>query len=89
MPNIASAAKSLRQDAKRRLRNKARKSEIRTLRKKLLRAIHDEDAKGAKELFRRFSKRVDQAAAKGVMHKNTVARSKSRLAKHLQTLQAA
>ena len=89
MPQIASAAKSLRQNEKRRLLNKARKTEIRTLRKKLLRAIHDEDAKGARSLYKRFSKRVDQAASKGVLHKNNAARSKSRLAKHLHSLQAA
>jgi len=89
MPNIDSAAKSLRQNEKRRLRNKARKTEIKTLRKQLLRAIHDGASKEATELYRRICKRLDQAVCRGVMHKNTVSRNKSRLAKHLNELQQA
>ena len=86
MTNTAAAAKSLRSDEKRRLRNKARKTEIKTLRKKLLRAIHDGDQSGARDTFRRLSKRLDQAAAKGVLHRNAVDRSKSRLTRQLATL---
>lgn len=89
MPNSASAAKRLRQAETRRLRNKARKTEIKTIRKKLLRAIHDGDSNGAADLYKRFVKRVDQAAGKGVLHKNTANRLKSRLNLQLNHLAAA
>jgi len=89
MPNNASAAKRLRQTAKRRVLNKARKTELKTIRKKLLRAVHDGHKDEAEALYRRFSKRVDQAAAKGVFHKNTASRDKARLARHLNEIAAA
>lgn len=89
MTHTAAAAKSLRQNEKRRLLNKARVSELRTLRKKLLRSIHDGKQDEAQTLFVRLTKRMDQAAARGVLHKNTANRSKSRLAKHLGTMKAA
>ena len=89
MPNNASAAKRLRQTAKRRVQNKARKSELRTIRKKLLRAVHDGQKDEATALYQRFTKRVDQATAKGVLHKNTASRDKARLAKHLNEVEKA
>lgn len=89
MPNNASAEKRLRQTEKRRLRNKARSTELKTLSKRLLRAIHDGQQDEAQELFKRFNKRVDQAVAKGVLHKNTASRRVARLASHLSELKAA
>ncbi len=83
MPNNASAAKRLRQSETRRVANKARKTELKTIRKKLLRAVHDGETDSAEALYRRFTKRIDQATATGVFHKNTASRDKSRLAKHL------
>jgi len=81
MPNLPGAAKRLRQNEKRRVRNKARKSELKTLSKRLERAIHDGHKDEAEQLFRRLSKRLDQAADKRVIHPNTAGRRKSRLAK--------
>ena len=75
MPNLASAKKRLRQDAKKALRNKAAKTRIKTEIKK---AVAGEDSKTA------FGA-IDRAAAKGIIHKNTAARKKSRLAKQLST----
>lgn len=86
MPNSKSAAKRLRQSETARVANKARKTELKTIRKKLLRAIHDNEGEAAQELYRRFAKRVDQAAARGVFHKSYADRSKGRLAKHLNEL---
>ncbi|MDA3962115.1 MAG: 30S ribosomal protein S20 [Planctomycetota bacterium] len=83
MPNCLSAAKRLRQTEKRRVRNKARKTELKTIRKKYLRSVHDGDKGDAEALLRRFMKRVDQATASGFIHKNTASRDKARLAKHL------
>ena len=73
MPRLASAKKRLRQNEKKRLRNTAAKTRIKTETKK---ALAGGDAKSA------FSV-IDRAAAKGIIHKNAAARRKSRLAKHL------
>jgi len=89
MPNCLSAAKRLRQAETRRLRNKARKTELKTIRKQFLRAVHDQKSDDATALLRRFSKRIDQAVNRKVMHKNTANRVKSRLAKHMAELQSA
>lgn len=89
MPNSASAAKRVRQNEKRRILNKSRTTELKTITKKFLRAVHDGDNAGAEELLRRFHKRVDQAAAKGVVHKNTADRRKARLAVKLHVAKAA
>lgn len=86
MPNTPSAAKRLRQTEKRRLRNKARKTELKTISKKFLRAVHDGRQGEAEELFRRFCKRVDQATCRNILHKNAASRHKSRLAVKLNTV---
>ena len=86
MPNTRSAAKRLRQNEKRRLGNKSRKTELRTLTKKLDRAIHDKETATAQELYRRYAKRLDQASASKVLHKNTASRRKSIMAKRLHVL---
>jgi small subunit ribosomal protein S20 len=77
MANIKSQIKRNRQNEKARQRNKAVRSEIKT------RTKHAEEATGeeAAELAKAAVKRIDQAAAKGVLHKNTAARQKSRLMK--------
>ena len=80
MPHNASAAKRLRQNLKSRTRNRDRLTELKTLRKQLLRALHDGKATEAKDLFSTLTRRVDQAAAKKTIHGNTAARMKSRLA---------
>ena len=88
MPTSASAAKRDRQNEVRRIANKARKTELKTLSKQLLRAVHDKEAEKAQELFRRFSKRIDQAASRNIFHKNTASRQKARMARHLKELAA-
>ncbi|HEX8462988.1 MAG TPA: 30S ribosomal protein S20 [Abditibacterium sp.] len=72
MPNLPSAKKRLRQDEKKRLRNQAAKTRIKTEVKKAL--------AGADNLAVSV---IDRAAAKGIIHKNAAARKKSRLAKRL------
>lgn len=79
MPHNLSAAKRLRQNEKRRLQNKDRISELKTIKKKILRALHDQKADEAKGLFQDFTKRLDQAAAKRVVHPNAANRLKSRV----------
>ncbi len=79
MPNIKSAEKRLRQNVKRRLRNSAIKSTMKTAIKKALSA-KDEDA-----ALREALSAIDRAASKGVIHKNAAARKKSRLVRKLSS----
>jgi small subunit ribosomal protein S20 len=83
MANIKSQIKRNRQNERRRVRNKAVKSEIKTRVKVAVRAAESgaEDASGA---LRVAMKRIDKAAAKGIIHKNQAANRKSRLMKRLQ-----
>ena len=78
MPNIKSAKKRVKVIATKTARNKATKSALRTAVKK---AYYAADNKT--EAVRLAIKKIDQAAAKGILHKNTAARSKSSLAKRL------
>lgn len=78
MANIKSQIKRNRQNEARRLRNKAVRSELKTRTKRAVSAA-DEGATDAPEQLRLAIKRIDKAAAKGVIHKNQAARRKSRL----------
>lgn len=80
MANIRSQIKRNRQTVKRQARNKAVRSELRTRTKKANAAIA-EDVTAADEEIRLAVKRIDKAAAKGVIHKNQAANRKSRLMK--------
>jgi len=80
MANIKSQIKRNRQNEKRAARNKGVRSELKT-RTKLAAAAAVEGAENAAELTRLAVKRIDMAAAKGVIHKNAAARRKSRLMK--------
>ena len=81
-----SAAKRHRQSLRRRLRNRMTVSEVRTSIKNFTTAISSNNKEEAEKAFRLVVKRIDSAAGKGVYHKNTVARKKSRLAKMLNRL---
>ena len=85
MANIKSQIKRNLQNEKRRLRNKAVRSELRTRVKNAAATVGTE---AAAEAHRLAAKRIDKAAAKGVIHKNAAARKKSRLAKRLAKLAA-
>ena len=82
MANIKSQIKRNRQNEVRRLRNKAVSSELKTRLKNAAKAAETGDETAA-EKQRLAQKRIDMAAAKGVIHKNTAARKKSRLAKRI------
>ena len=81
MPHTRSAAKRHRQSEERRIRNKDRLTEIKTLKKRIQRAVHDGLKTEAEGLYREVTKALDQAASVNTIHKNTVARAKSRMAK--------
>lgn len=87
MANIKSQIKRNRQNEKRRLRNKAVRSELKTRQKTAVAAAHN-GADDVEELTRLAIKRIDTAASKGVIHKNAAARRKSRLVKELKRIQA-
>lgn len=82
MANIKSQIKRNRQNLKRSQRNRSVRSEINTRTRTALEAI-DADAPDASEAVRLAVKRIDKAAEKGVLHKNTAARNKSRLVRRL------
>ena len=82
MPNIKSAKKRVKVIATKTAQNKAIKSALETAVKKAYIAIDTNTDKKA-EAVSLAVKKIDQAAAKGIMHKNTAARSKSSLAKRL------
>lgn len=82
MANIKSQIKRNRQNEKRRLANKAVRSELRT-RTKQATATALDGGDDAAETSRLAVKRIDKAAAKGVIHKNQAARRKSRLMRRL------
>lgn len=76
MANIKSQIKRNRQNEKRRIRNRAVRSEMYTREKSAVEAAGSETETDA---LRLAIKRIDKAAAKGVLHKNAAARKKSRL----------
>jgi small subunit ribosomal protein S20 len=84
----ASAKKRVRQNAKRRTINRARKSQVKTLTKQFDAAITAGDATAASEQLKAVSRKLDKTAATSTMHKKTAARKKSRLAKKLNALRA-
>ena len=77
MANIRSQIKRNRTNEKRRQRNRAVKSELRTRVKSALANAGDEER--GEETLRTALKKIDKAASKGVIHKNAAARRKSRL----------
>lgn len=82
MANIKSQIKRNRQTLKRTERNKAVRSELKTRTKRAVTAA-EAGADDAQDLARAAQKRIDSAAAKGVIHKNAAARRTSRLAKRV------
>ena len=83
MANIKSQIKRNRQNEKRRLRNKAVRSELRTRVKSAEGAVNTE---GAETAARTAISKIDRAASAGGSHKNAAARKKSRLMKRLARL---
>jgi small subunit ribosomal protein S20 len=82
MANIKSQIKRNKQNEKRRLANKAVSSELKTRVKSAVKAA-EAGADDVVEKQRMAQKRIDMAAAKGVIHKNAASRRKSRLAKQI------
>jgi small subunit ribosomal protein S20 len=79
--NIKSQIKRNTTNEKRRLRNKAVKSELKTVVRAFREAAAGGDAETAANALRLASKKLDKAVSKGVIHKNQAANRKSAMAK--------
>jgi small subunit ribosomal protein S20 len=81
--NIKSQIKRNRQNEGRRVRNKSVRTSLKTDAKKVEAAVQGEDADGAGDLLRAAARDLDRAASRGILHKRTAARKKSRLARRV------
>lgn len=86
MANHKSAEKRVRQNEKRNAINRANRSKVRTQIKKLRAALGAHDKSASNELLNPTISVIDKAVNKGIIHKNTAARYKSRLTKHVSEL---
>ena len=86
MPTSNSSKKRLRQNAVRQGRNKATKSNMRGLIRKVTEAVAAGDVEGSETHFRLATKKLDQAAAKNIIHPNAAARTKSRLSAKIKAI---
>ncbi len=83
MANIKSAKKRIKVIGKKTMRNKMIKSSTRTAIKKFTVALESKNIVEAQEALKGAVKAIDKATSKGVYHKNTASRKKSRLTKAL------
>ena len=83
LAHSASAIKRVRQNEKRRLRNRSNRSRLRSQIKKLRLALEGKNQDEAKALLPETVKLVDVMVKKGILHENTGNRYKSRLARRL------
>jgi small subunit ribosomal protein S20 len=83
MANHKSAEKRVRQNEKRKAINRSNRSKLRTQVKKLRSAVASSDKTLSTELLNPTVSTIDKAVNKGIIHKNTAARYKSRLTKHV------
>ncbi|MCI9888938.1 30S ribosomal protein S20 [Micrococcales bacterium 31B] len=86
MANIKSQKKRILTNEKARIRNKAYKSELKTLIRKVREAIAAGNKETAETELRVAARKLDKAASKGVIHKNQAANRKSSLAQQVAAL---
>jgi small subunit ribosomal protein S20 len=86
MPNTSSSKKRLRQNEKLRIRNRAVKSNMRSQIRRFREAVKAGDSDLAQTEYRLAQKKLDKAASSHLLHKNTVARTKSRMVKLLKSV---
>jgi len=84
MANTKAAVKRARQSREQNLRNRRVKSHLKRAVKGFYQSVDGNDAEAAREAYLAASRMIDKAASKGVIHKNTAARKKSRLAQALK-----
>ena len=88
MAHSLSAKKRVRQNAKRRRINRARKSQVKGQIKQFETALEEGNVEAASTQLRLTAQKLDKVASTSTMHKKTAARKKSRLAKKLNALKA-
>jgi small subunit ribosomal protein S20 len=88
MANIKSAIKRIRQSERRRIRNAGVRSNVRTVVKGTRAALESGSKDEARAALARTVQVLDKAVTKGILHKNTASRKKSRLARQLNALAA-
>ncbi|MDE6182253.1 MAG: 30S ribosomal protein S20 [Eubacteriales bacterium] len=86
MANIKSAKKRILVTAKKTMRNKMIKSGVKTAIKKVVVAVKAGNQDDAKVALKNAIKAIDKACSKGVFHKNTASRKKSRLTKFVNKM---
>ncbi|HOA71464.1 MAG: 30S ribosomal protein S20 [Bacillota bacterium] len=86
MANIKSSIKDIERNRKRRMRNRAIKSRVRTYIRKFREAVESGDKQLAMEAYKAAQSQIDRAVSKGVLKRNTGSRYKSRLAARLMAM---
>ena len=86
MPNIKSAKKRVKVISAKTLQNKMFKNSLRTTVKKFNLAVESGDKAAAEAAYKDAVKKIDQAAARGIIHKNAAARKKSQFTKALNNM---
>ncbi len=89
MAHSLSAKQRIRQNVKRRARNRARKNQIRLAVRSFDETIRSGDQSQSADALKAAIKKIDQVAAKGTIHKNTASRRKSQLQRRLNAATAA
>ncbi len=82
MANTKSAIKAARKTQRLTTRNKAAKTNLKTLHKKFDAAVKANDAAGAKAAGAAYISAMDKATKSGVTHRNAVARAKAKVSKY-------
>ncbi len=88
LPNIKSAKKRVKITESKTMQNKMLKSALKTCMKKYEAALASGDKTSAEETYKVAVKKIDQAVAKGLLHKNNAARKKSQYTVKLNKLGA-
>ena len=89
MPNHASASKRMRQNVKRRVRNRIWRSRLRTVESKLRKSLAEStNTEELDTIYREFSSVFEKAANKGIIHKNKAARKCSTLQREINRKKA-
>ena len=89
MPNTPTAKAELRKSLKRNLRNRSRRSLMRTWIKKTLQAVEEKNLAAAEQGLRMASQLIDKNVKWNQLHANTAARKKSNLARTVKRLKPA
>lgn len=88
MANLKSSQKRIRSNERKRVRNVAVRTNIKTEVKRVEQAIEQGNYEVAKKMLSEVSSALDSASTKGIIKKNTGSRKKARLAKKINDLQA-